>query len=55
MLGGCLEYLALISGYNALLILAAALYIGAYVVRPRTAPSPPATAAEPVPAAEVPA
>jgi hypothetical protein len=37
MLGGCLEYLALITGYNALLLIAAALYIGAYVVRPRQA------------------
>jgi hypothetical protein len=37
MLGGCLEYLALLTGYNALLLIAAALYIGAYVVRPRQA------------------
>jgi len=35
MIGGCLEYLALIVGYNALLIVAGLLYIGAYVVRPR--------------------
>jgi hypothetical protein len=56
MVGGCLEYLALIFGYHALLILAAVLYIGAYLIRPRTAPSqPPATATEPVQAAEVPA
>jgi hypothetical protein len=34
MLGGCLEYLSLVFGYHALLILAAALYIGAYLVMP---------------------
>src|SRR5215218_2276816 len=56
MVGGCLEYLALLFGYHGLLILAAVLYIGAYLIRPRTAPSqPPATATEPVRAAEVPA
>jgi tRNA1(Val) A37 N6-methylase TrmN6 len=37
MVGGCLEYLALITGYNALLVVAAALYLGAYAVRPRRA------------------
>ncbi len=56
MVGGCLEYLALLFGYHALLILAAVLYVGAYLIRPRAAPSqPPATATEPVRAAEVPA
>jgi len=47
MVGGCLEYLALLFGYHALLMLAAALYLGAYLVRPRparpdrvTAPTP---------------
>jgi tRNA1(Val) A37 N6-methylase TrmN6 len=56
MVGGCLEYLALIFGYDALLILAGALYVGAYLIRPRAAarsqpPPPPVT--EPTPA-EVP-
>jgi spermidine synthase len=56
MVGGCLEYLALLFGYHALLVLAAVLYVGAYLIRPRAAPSqPPATASEPVRAAEVPA
>ncbi len=31
MLGGCLEYLSLVFGYHALLILAAVLYVGAYL------------------------
>ena len=53
MVGGCLEYLALLFGYHGLLILAAVLYIGAYLVRPRGAPSHPATVTEQVPAAEV--
>ncbi|HKX16067.1 MAG TPA: hypothetical protein VJN19_12795, partial [Propionibacteriaceae bacterium] len=58
MVGGCLEYLALLFGYHALLILAGVLYVGAYLIRPRTAssqppPSPPVT--ESAPAAEVPA
>ena len=35
ILGGCLEYLSLIFGYRALLILAAVLYVGAYLVMPR--------------------
>jgi spermidine synthase len=55
MVGGCLEYLALLFGYHGLLILAAVLYIGAYLVRPRAAPSHPATVTESVRAAEVPA
>jgi hypothetical protein len=37
MLGGCLEYLSLVFGYHALLILAALLYVGAYVVSPTSA------------------
>jgi hypothetical protein len=37
MLGGCLEYLSLVFGYHALLILAAVLYVGAYVVSPASA------------------
>ena len=35
IVGGCLEYLSLIFGYRALLILAAVLYVGAYLVMPR--------------------
>jgi SAM-dependent methyltransferase len=39
MLGGTLEYLALITGYRALLFLVAALYLLAYVTKPRSQPS----------------
>jgi hypothetical protein len=35
IVGGCLEYLSLIFGYRALLVLAGALYVGAYLVMPR--------------------
>jgi hypothetical protein len=35
MLGGCLEYLALVIGYHGLLIVAALLYIGAFLLRPK--------------------
>jgi len=35
MVGGCLEYLALITGYQALLLIAAALYIAALVIGSR--------------------
>lgn len=35
IVGGSLEYLSLVFGYRALLILAAVLYIGAYLVMPR--------------------
>ena len=35
MLGGCLEYLSLVLGYRALLILAGALYAGAYLAKAR--------------------
>jgi hypothetical protein len=35
MVGGCLEYLALLSGYRNLLLLAAALYACAFVLTPR--------------------
>ena len=37
IVGGCLEYFSLVFGYRALLILAAALYVGAYLVMPRAA------------------
>jgi hypothetical protein len=36
IVGGCLEYLSLVFGYRALLVLAAALYVSAYLVMPRT-------------------
>lgn len=36
IVGGCLEYLSLVFGYRALLVLAAVLYVGAYLVMPRT-------------------
>ena len=35
MVGGCLEYTALITGYRALLLLAALLYLAAYLVGPK--------------------
>ncbi|MEU8225972.1 spermidine synthase [Kribbella sp. NPDC048915] len=35
MLGGCLEYAALILGFHGLLIIAALLYIGAFVLTPK--------------------
>lgn len=35
ILGGCLEYLSLVVGYHALLVIAGLLYIGAYLVMPR--------------------
>ena len=37
IVGGCLEYLSLIVGYQALLLLAALLYAGALASRPRVA------------------
>ena len=35
IVGGCLEYLSLVFGYRALLVLAALLYLGAYLLMPR--------------------
>lgn len=35
MVGGCLEYLALLTGYRNLLILTAALYLAAFLLTPR--------------------
>ena len=35
MVGGCLEYLALATGYRALLVVCAALYVGAFLLTPR--------------------
>ncbi|MDQ1652995.1 MAG: hypothetical protein QOI35_2195, partial [Cryptosporangiaceae bacterium] len=39
MVGGCLEYLTLVTGYQSLLLIAALLYAGAFVLlrRARTA------------------
>jgi SAM-dependent methyltransferase len=55
MVGGCLEYLALLFGYHALLILAGVLYVGAYLIKTRAERSqpPPSPVTEPTPA-EVP-
>jgi SAM-dependent methyltransferase len=39
MLGGTLEYLALITGYRALLFLVAGLYLLAYLTKPRSEPA----------------
>lgn len=36
VVGGCLEYLALVIGYQGLLVVAALLYVGAFVLMPRT-------------------
>ncbi|MER5421205.1 spermidine synthase [Streptosporangium roseum] len=36
MVGGCLEYLALVIGYQALLIVAGLLYLGAFALLPRS-------------------
>jgi hypothetical protein len=44
MLGGCLEYLSLVFGYHALLILAAVLYVGAYLISPSSAQVSPTAA-----------
>ena len=47
MLGGALEYLSLAFGYRALLIIAALLYIAAYLLMPRPVrPAPEPTTAE---------
>lgn len=43
MLGGCLEYLSLIVGYQALLLLAGLLYAGAFAFMPRGARVPVST------------
>ncbi|MBB2910205.1 SAM-dependent methyltransferase [Streptosporangium becharense] len=37
MVGGCLEYLALVVGYQALLVVAGVVYLGAFALLPRTA------------------
>jgi hypothetical protein len=40
MVGGCLEYLALLVGYQGLLIVAAVIYLGAFVLLPKKAAAP---------------
>jgi SAM-dependent methyltransferase len=40
MVGGCLEYAALLFGFNALLVIAALLYLGAFALLPRKVPVP---------------
>jgi hypothetical protein len=62
ILGGCLEYLSLVFGYRALLVIAAVVYVVAFLIRPRekqpdvsdTSPparrTPPQTAAQSRPA-----
>ena len=44
MVGGCLEYLALLVGFPGLLLVAAALYAGAFALAPKDALTPTATA-----------
>jgi hypothetical protein len=47
ILGGCLEYLSLVFGYRALLIIAASVYVLAFLVRPRERePEAPAQSSE---------
>ena len=40
MVGGCLEYLALLIGYPALVGVAGVLYLGAFLLAPRAAAAP---------------
>ena len=42
MIGGCLEYVSLIVGYQALLVIAALLYAGAFLLLPKVAVPVPA-------------
>ena len=37
LIGGCLEYAGLLIGYDGLLVIAALLYVGAFILRPRRA------------------
>lgn len=37
MVGGCMEYVALVVGYHALLVIAGLLYVGSFVLLPRVA------------------
>ena len=45
MVGGCLEYAALLTGYRNLLIVVAALYLVAFLLKPKEALVPARTAA----------
>ncbi|MBA3991055.1 MAG: spermidine synthase, partial [Propionibacteriales bacterium] len=45
MFGGCLEYIALATGYRSLLIVCAALYLFAYLLMPRIGTRTPASLA----------
>jgi hypothetical protein len=38
MIGGCLEYAALATGYRWLLVICAGLYLAAYLIMPRDSP-----------------
>ena len=40
IVGGCLEYLSLVFGYRALLIVAGVLYVAAYLAMPRSSEEP---------------
>ena len=40
MLGGCLEYLALLTGYRNLLVMVAVLYLLAFLLTPRGRATP---------------
>jgi hypothetical protein len=51
IVGGCLEYLSLEWGYRALLIVAAAVYVLAFVIRPRDPDQP--GPVEPAPVGEL--
>jgi hypothetical protein len=42
ILGGCLEYLSLVFGYRALIIVAGIVYLLAFVIRPRARDDEPA-------------
>ncbi|WP_459715437.1 spermine/spermidine synthase domain-containing protein [Actinophytocola sp. KF-1] len=37
LVGGCLEYVGMLVGFDGLLVVAALLYVGAFLLRPRTA------------------
>ncbi|MFI7673814.1 spermidine synthase [Actinophytocola sp. NPDC049390] len=40
LVGGCLEYVGMLVGFDGLLVVAALLYVGAFLLRPRTAAVP---------------
>jgi hypothetical protein len=39
LVGGCLEYAALLTGYNNLLLLTGLLYLAAFLLVPRSSPA----------------